>query len=258
MIILNNLIWFQQITQGTTKINGFYFSSVDRFKKRRMNKVMTMALAALLFAGCGSTKKMEQTNENQETIWVYSAKTPCEDGADKHCFSILNGSDFAYNGWTKISGDIHGFNYQPGQFYKLQVSSHGEGADKHYHMEKILETKADMTLLLNDIWILEVLEGEKYTGSHGGKHPRLEINMAERRVHGTAHCNNFFGPVDNVDETHIQFKRLASTMMACPGLKDENRMMKAFELTRTWKIDNMRLTLSDENGKELMVLRKID
>ncbi len=123
---------------------------------------------------------------------------------------------------------------------------------------KVLENNPDYTLRLNDIWALESINGERCLYKDDESIPMLEINMAMRRINGKAHCNGYFGSVTVKDETHIAFGRIGSTMMACPRLGEEQKMLKALNDVDTWSIDNMRLTLFDKDGNELLKFRKID
>lgn len=233
-----------------------------------MRTLIIIASMLGMIAGCHSAKVTSDNgkNNNLQVMWVNSYKVDCEGVAPMSCFQIQLADTMNYEGWTNLYQDIEGFEYQPGNIYKLQVrvtkldpaTLPADASSIRYELVKVLESNPDMSLRINDIWALESIGGEEYVVPEDGRRPSLEVNMAQRRIYGKAHCNNYFGSVKVIGESEIRFGHIGSTMMACPGLKEEHKMFQAFDKVRSWDIDNNRLTLKAEDGNILLVFRKVD
>ncbi|AQG78322.1 META domain-containing protein [Spirosoma montaniterrae] len=112
---------------------------------------------------------------------------------------------------------------------------------------------------LNDIWVLKTLHGQPVTVSPPQKElPYIEINLSEGRIGGLAGCNRIMGSV-RADTRQVDFGRLATTMMACPGetAQLENSFLKALEGPLSYQIADMTLTLM-RDGKPVATFKKVD
>ncbi len=231
-----------------------------------MNILKVLAVLPLVLAGCGAVKNAGMDADVEKTIWINSYKVDCTGVAPMSCLQYQEGESFQYDGWMNLYQGIEGFEYRPGNIYKLRVRVEqlnkanlpADASSIRYHLVKVLETKSDPTLRLNDIWVLEKLEGQVFEVGENENRPQMEINVAQRRVGDKAPCNNFFGSITLKSEDTIEFGKMGSTMMACPQLDKERKMFKAFDAIRTWKIENNRLIFSDEQNVEFMVFRKVD
>ena len=60
-----------------------------------------------------------------------------------------------------------------------------------------------------------------------------------------AGCNNLFGTYELKEkETTITFSKVASTMMACPDLMQEQNLIKAIEIADNYNFDGNKLKLN--------------
>jgi heat shock protein HslJ len=110
---------------------------------------------------------------------------------------------------------------------------------------------------LHDIWVLEKLNGEKATLDHFMKElPNLEINSSTNQFMGFAGCNRMNGKVF-FERRLLRFNNVITTRMACGPNNKENEFLKALQSTTTYKVENMRLTLTNPSGVEV-VFRKVD
>lgn len=110
---------------------------------------------------------------------------------------------------------------------------------------------------LHDIWVLEKLNGEKATLDHFMKElPNLEINSSTNQFMGFAGCNRMNGKVF-FENGLLRFNNVITTEMACGPNNKENEFLKALQSTTTYKVENMRLTLTNPSGVEV-VFRKVD
>jgi len=208
----------------------------------------------VLLSGCSSVKQVGSKDGNSKVIWINSYKVQQNRNSDEYCFQYQDSAVFGYESWKNLPGQIDGFTYQPGNIYKLEVT----GEPGSFVLSKVLESEPDMTLRINDIWILERMSGNDCVFEEGMNRPGLEIKVDQRRVNGRAHCNNYFGTITIDGEDGIRFGHIGSTKMACPELRKEQELFRNYDKVRTWKIENNRLFLSDENGTELLVFKKVD
>ncbi|CAI2768974.1 META domain-containing protein [Flavobacterium collinsii] len=110
---------------------------------------------------------------------------------------------------------------------------------------------------LHDIWVLEELNGKKVTIADFQKEmPRIEINAAENKFMGFGGCNSIGGTIF-FENGLLRFSDVASTMMACLPSNKEGEFVKALQSTTTYSIGDLRLILSNPDGK-LLVFRKVD
>ena len=105
--------------------------------------------------------------------------------------------------------------------------------------------------ILNDIWVLEVLEGKEITAEdYMREPPRLEFRKAEGKVGGTTGCNSLGGSYI-AENGKLSFGPLASTRMACPG-DGEQRFLTALSKVNAFKIEDRKLYLMEGNEVRLL------
>lgn len=110
---------------------------------------------------------------------------------------------------------------------------------------------------LHDIWVLEKLNGKVASLTNFNKElPNLEINSSTNKFMGFAGCNHMNGTVF-FEKGLLRFSNTITTRMACGENNKEYEFIKALESTTSYKVENMRLTLSNQSGVEL-VFKKID
>jgi Heat shock protein len=80
---------------------------------------------------------------------------------------------------------------------------------------------------LDGRWTLTALQGEAIEMNNT---PFFEFNLNENRVSGKAGCNNFNSQIklDESDASAIRFTMPATTMMACPDMEKESKVLRAF------------------------------
>lgn len=111
-------------------------------------------------------------------------------------------------------------------------------------------------VLLNDIWVAEIVEGEVVMDA--AKAPRLEINSTKMEAMGTDGCNSFTGKINTLTNTNLVFGPLAGTRKMCPDMTYADKFNQVIPQVRSYKIAELRLSLLDEKGKVLIVMKKID
>lgn len=110
---------------------------------------------------------------------------------------------------------------------------------------------------LHDIWVLEKLNGKTVSTTDFMKElPNLEINSATNNFMGFAGCNRMNGTIF-FEKGLLRFTNIITTRMACPGNNKESEFLKALQSTTTYKVENMKLMLSNPSGEKL-VFKKVD
>ena len=110
---------------------------------------------------------------------------------------------------------------------------------------------------LHDIWVLEKINGEKVSLTDFTKElPNLEINSSTNQFMGFAGCNRMNGTIF-FERGLLRFTNIITTRMACGENNKENEFLKTLQSTTNYKVENMRLTLTNPSGDEL-VFKKVD
>ncbi|WP_264564242.1 META domain-containing protein [Flavobacterium sp. N3904] len=110
---------------------------------------------------------------------------------------------------------------------------------------------------LHDIWVLEKLNGGKVSLTNFNKElPNLEINSSTNRFMGYAGCNRMNGTIF-FERGLLRFTNIINTRMACGENNKENEFLKALQSTTNYKVENMKLVLTNPSGGKL-VFKKVD
>lgn len=146
-------------------------------------------------------------------------------------------------------------------FALLTITLFSCGSTKE--VEKVEESKetalppVEINTAINDIWVAETIMGERFE-PNGVKTPQLEIHIKEMNFSGNDGCNNFSGSIKKLDNQALIFGNAAATKMACPDMLVPEQFNIVLLETRKYKIQKLRLYLFNEDGNELMVLKKVD
>lgn len=131
--------------------------------------------------------------------------------------------------------------------------------DKNSTEEKVYEGCGNYITdyRLHDIWVLEKMNGRTISKSDFSQEfPLLEIKSAENTFMGFAGCNQMNGQIFSEDQL-LRFTDVVTTRKMCEPTNKEQEFIKALQSGTTYKIENMRLTLSNPNGA-LLTFKKID
>lgn len=118
---------------------------------------------------------------------------------------------------------------------------------------------ADVQLsALKGSWLIAEVNGEAVPSTMETK-PFIEFNLKEKSVHGNAGCNIINGgfKTDDSNARAISFPALATTMMACPDMDTESKILKAMnEVVSFDTLAGGGMGLYDANGTLVLVLTK--
>lgn len=108
-------------------------------------------------------------------------------------------------------------------------------------------------------WEITQVKGESLEGKTENM-PFLEFNVKENKVHGNAGCNIVNGSFTREEgkDASLKFSRMMSTMMACPDLDVERRVLESLEAVRfVGKGEKGSLVLLDGNKTEVLKLERM-
>lgn len=120
--------------------------------------------------------------------------------------------------------------------------------------------KLDTKTIENSKWILNTLEGKDMSDREkNGQIIYFTLNTAANSINGNSGCNTFMGTYTIDDGNRISFSKLASTRMMCPDAKiNEYQILKVFELTDNFSIENGMLSLNVGKGASLATFTKAE
>lgn len=124
----------------------------------------------------------------------------------------------------------------------------------------VLEKKENDVKLsvLNGEWKIKEVDGEAIP-SGMEKQPFIAFDVKKKTLHGNAGCNLINGGFETTTDNAkaISFPRVASTMMACPDMELEGKILKAMNDVKSFdKLADGSIGLYDANNALVIVLEK--
>ena len=113
-------------------------------------------------------------------------------------------------------------------------------------------------LRLHDLWALQSIGGQVYERDASEQHPLLELYPEDRRVSGTDGCNQIMGSLQVVDASQIEFGVMGGTKKMCRQMEIPGAFLRSLRATRSYRLEQLELIFMDENGQEIMRLKKVD
>lgn len=234
-----------------------------------MRGLITIGLSILLLAmmSCKSANITENSAMEEKIFWVNSSKLPCTGVGPMSCLQIQENDNIEEGKWNFFYSNIEGFEYQPGNIYRLRVKVNkmeepipADASSLRYELVEILEKYQDMTLKLTNIWLISEVGDIKNPKGMTGEGLTIEINVAEKRFFGYSGCNTIRGSIKKITETEIQFGKIASTMMACrqEDMQLERKVTQSLEKVSHYKLEDNYLSLMDSENNILIKLLHVD
>ena len=120
---------------------------------------------------------------------------------------------------------------------------------------------AEKVITLNDIegeWNIVEVSGETLDITKSESKPFIGFDLEKGRVYGNSGCNRIMHTIDkNAKAGTIDLQHMASTMMACPDMETERKVLDALTKTRTYrKAGKNKIALCDDAGKQVVLLIK--
>ena len=111
---------------------------------------------------------------------------------------------------------------------------------------------------LDGKWMISEVNGEAIPAGMENQ-PFIEFNISEKKLHGNAGCNIINGgfQTEEGNVMAISFPQVISTMMACPDMEVEGRVLKALNAVQTFgKLAGGGIGFYDADNNLVMVLVK--
>ena len=112
--------------------------------------------------------------------------------------------------------------------------------------------------VLNGEWKIKEVNGEAIT-SGMEKQPFIAFDVKKKTLHGNAGCNLINGGFETstTNAKSISFPGVASTMMACPDMEVDGKILKAMNEVKSFdKLSGGGIGLYDANNALVIVLEK--
>ncbi|HSO88069.1 MAG TPA: DUF4377 domain-containing protein [Draconibacterium sp.] len=226
-----------------------------------------LILATIIVLSCCATQK--QTTTNPQIYWVNSLKVSCTGVAPMQCLQVQKNESIEKGKWQNFYSTIEGFKFEAGYVYKLSLTEEKinplqvpvDGLSIKYTLVEVLEKKPDPKFRIHDIWALEAIDSqiaERPDENDRMQTPSIEVNLTEMRIMGTDGCNNFFGPIKNIEDNELNLGPLGATMKMCFNMDIPNKFNTAINKVSKYKIENLKLYFFDNEGTELLRFKKVD
>ena len=230
-----------------------------------MKQLVIIGMTILLVQVSG----IAQPGPEEYIYWVNSIKVPCTAESPSHCLQIQKAEVPDPTQWKSLYSPISGFKFEAGYIYKLIVKESeldpaavpADGSSIAYTLVMVLEKNKDNRLVVNDIWVLEKLNGNPIKSgsiSNPSRSPQLEIHVGEMKYNGTDGCNNIFGGIIELNESILRFDIGAGTRMMCEQMEVPDEYNQTLPEVHRYKVEDLKLHLFDKEGTELMQFKKID
>lgn len=139
--------------------------------------------------------------------------------------------------------------------YRVRVSAKTEAMDEMTDFEGCGSYQGDYRL--NDLWVLESIDGKTIDMPADRERPNIELQLAEGKLFGYGGCNGIRASISFADEKLV-VGPIASSKMMCPRMNVEDeftRMLAQGPLG--YRIGNNQLVLTTPTGGSL-TFRKVD
>jgi heat shock protein HslJ len=220
-----------------------------------------------LLASCSA----DSIGATTEVIYhVNSFRVPCTGVAPMSCLQVKRG-DPADGEWQNFYAQIEGFEYQPGNLYRLLVRQTNlppeavpaDASSIRYELVEILEQVPDPRLEIHDIWVVERIEGADRDNSDPASmtaQPYIEFNIPRGEYLGNDGCNAIRGEVQVLTPQELRLGQATSTdaVGSCDDGLLQSKLLRALDGVAYWRRDGLRLALLDADEVVLIVLRKTD
>lgn len=130
----------------------------------------------------------------------------------------------------------------------------------HKRPVMVLEPRTNVSMVeaLEGEWKITQVKGEAIpTGLE--KEPFISFDMNTKRIHGNAGCNMINSGIitENDKPRSLSFPAIAATMMACPNMDLERKILDALNLVKSFDffVDKS-VALYGEDGTQLLILKK--
>lgn len=121
---------------------------------------------------------------------------------------------------------------------------------------KDISMNNDITQLQGE-WLVTEVEQTNLETLETEVKPFIGFDLQQNRIYGKSTCNNIMGGY-NYDATNgsLSFTQVASTMMLCPFMEQEQLMLKALNEVKAFDVQGDKAYLLDKDHKVILKLNK--
>ena len=206
-----------------------------------MKPIFYILILSLISKSCDETKH----------IYVGDHLVDCVSVAPQKCMLI---KEKIVDDWTYFYGNIEGFEYEEGYEYLLNVKVEtiknppADASNLKYTLVEVFEkNKTQKQTTIDNKWQIVSIQGIDSLNVN----PTIEFNREEKRISGTAGCNNFFGTYVPANK-HLDFSKMGMTRKMCPDMTVENAFINNLNKVNYYKIDNNQLMFYNNSDEILM------
>lgn len=207
---------------------------------------------------------LTQTLSAEHIYWVNSSQTSCVGVILRSCLLVQKATEISSDAWKSFYAPIEGFDYEPGFIYQLKVKeevlpAHLVAADAssiRYSLLAVINKAVDDSFSLQGTWVLESLAGQAIVLTSSQVKPQLNINLNNMQIRGTDSCNHLMGSIKEVGKTAIKLSKIATTRKYCQAMSIAHAFNRALANVAFYQINEGRLILENEQGKELLSFSK--
>ena len=221
-----------------------------------------MVLAAVIFCTVACSSAELRT----ETWWINSFKVPCVGVAPMHCLQV-HGDEQAFGEWRLFYDGIAGFEYRPGNLYRVKVRISEVPADQlpadasslRYELLEIIEQGPDPRAPLHDIYVLAATgSGSIQRDRPGSAQETIEFNIVQARYAGNDGCREFHGAITYLDGERLSLGPAVTVDEVCTGDSQPTDLLLHLANIAKWRRDGLSLELLNVNGERELLFRKVD
>ncbi len=223
-----------------------------------MKFILFFFISALALNTCRneSKEKMPET-----ILFINSEKVDCTGIGKMKCLQIQE-SDTLTSDWNNYHGTIQGFEYEPGNIYKISVKKEeldpatvpADASSIKYSLIEVIEKQKDKKLALDKIWTVKSINEKLVDIPQVADEDNdlvLSIDTVEMKIFGYDGCNNFYGNFELLDNL-ITFNSIGATEMMCNNMDLPSSYLTALVNTKTFKIKSKNLLFYDISGNEIL------
>ena len=101
------------------------------------------------------------------------------------------------------------------------------------------------------------VEGKTITKEDCENVPFLGFETAKKNLYGNTGCNMLTGSLaGDLKNGKIDFSQTGTTQMLCADMKVEGMVLEALKKSKKYTINNNEMTLNDNGGNVVVVLKK--
>lgn len=231
---------------------------------RRFNILCPTLLA--IIAGCVT----DTTSPTTEVVYhVNSYRVACVGVAPMSCLQVKRGEQ-ATGDWQNFYGGIEGFNYRPGDLYRLLVRETqlppeqvpADASSIRYELVEVIEQAPDPRLAIQDIWVVERIDGadrDTFHPASGAELPYIEFNIPRGEYLGNDGCNAIRGQIVLLGPQELRLDPAVNADAATCGDGDlQPALLNALDRVAYWRREGLTLMLLDADNSEVIAFHKTD